>query len=56
VTERCETIGRPVRVELPSGSPLLGTATAIDQEGRLIVETNTRVTAVAAGDVTHLRY
>jgi BirA family biotin operon repressor/biotin-[acetyl-CoA-carboxylase] ligase len=56
VTERCETIGRPVRVELPSGLPLLGTATAIDQDGRLIVETNTGVTAVAAGDVTHLRY
>ncbi|MDQ1581459.1 MAG: BirA family transcriptional regulator [Microbacteriaceae bacterium] len=56
VTERCETIGRPVRVELPSGEPLLGTATAIDQDGRLIVETNTGITAVAAGDVTHLRY
>lgn len=56
VTERCETIGRSVRVELPSGAALLGTATAIDSDGRLVVETNTGITTVAAGDVTHLRY
>jgi BirA family transcriptional regulator, biotin operon repressor / biotin---[acetyl-CoA-carboxylase] ligase len=56
VSERCETLGRAVRVELPSGEHLLGTATALDASGRLIVETNTGITTVAAGDVTHLRY
>jgi len=56
VTARCETLGRAVRVELPSNDVLLGTATAIDSSGRLMVETNTGITAVAAGDVTHLRY
>jgi BirA family biotin operon repressor/biotin-[acetyl-CoA-carboxylase] ligase len=56
ITAHCETIGRAVRVELPSNHQLLGTATAIDSAGRLVVETNTGITTVAAGDVTHLRY
>lgn len=56
VTQRCETIGRSVRVELPSGERLLGEAVGIDPEGRVLIRTNTGVTAVAAGDVTHLRY
>jgi BirA family biotin operon repressor/biotin-[acetyl-CoA-carboxylase] ligase len=56
VTERCETIGRSVKVELPSGERLLGEAVAIDVEGRIVVKSNTALTAVAAGDVTHLRY
>ena len=56
VGDACDTIGRAVRVELPSGANLLGTATGIDAEGRLLVESETGITAVAAGDVTHLRY
>jgi BirA family biotin operon repressor/biotin-[acetyl-CoA-carboxylase] ligase len=56
VVEACETVGRSVRVQLPAGEPLLGTATDIDESGRLVVEANGRRTAVAAGDVTHLRY
>ncbi len=56
VAEGCETVGRSVRVELPSGDVLLGTATGIDVDGRLLVETNDGISAVAAGDVTHLRY
>jgi BirA family biotin operon repressor/biotin-[acetyl-CoA-carboxylase] ligase len=56
VAEACETIGRSVRVELPSGDGLLGTATGIDDDGRLLVDTNAGISAVAAGDVTHLRY
>lgn len=56
VTEASHTIGRPVRVELPDGQDLLGTAVAIDEDGRLIVESDAGLTAVAAGDVTHLRY
>jgi len=56
VVEGCETVGRAVRVQLPAGDPLLGTASDIDELGRLVVESNGRRTAVAAGDVTHLRY
>ncbi|GIT81002.1 biotin--[acetyl-CoA-carboxylase] ligase [Leifsonia sp. LS1] len=56
VAEACHTLGRAVRVELPGGDTLLGTAVGIDADGRLIVESETGRTAVAAGDVTHLRY
>lgn len=50
----CSTIGRQVRVELPGGS-LTGTATAIDDGGRLLVETGGGTRAVDAGDIVHLR-
>ena len=56
VLEACHTVGRPVRVELPGAEPLLGTAVGIDETGRLLVSSDAGVTAVAAGDVTHLRY
>lgn len=56
VAAACDTIGRAVRVQLPTATPLEGTATGIDGLGRLVVDTNGRLTAVAAGDVTHLRY
>ena len=58
VTALCGTLGSPVRVELPGGHDLVGTAIALDADGRLIVEDQAtgEHTAVAAGDVTHLRY
>ena len=58
VTELCTTLGQQVRVELPGGSDLIGTATGIDRHGRLVVRRSSDglVSAVAAGDVTHLRY
>ncbi|MGH1547817.1 biotin--[acetyl-CoA-carboxylase] ligase [Leifsonia poae] len=56
VVEACHTVGRPVRVQLPSGDDLLGTAVGIDEDGRLVVQSDAGRTAVAAGDVTHLRY
>lgn len=56
VAEACHTLGRAVRVELPDGSALVGTAAGIDETGRLLVDSDGRRTAVAAGDVTHLRY
>lgn len=58
VTELCITLGHSVRVELPGGSELLGIATGLDASGRLEVTdpVDGRRTAVAAGDVTHLRY
>jgi BirA family biotin operon repressor/biotin-[acetyl-CoA-carboxylase] ligase len=58
IVELCATLGREVRVELPGGDDLFGVATGIDGAGRLLVTgtADGRVTAVAAGDVTHLRY
>ncbi len=51
----CATLARVVRVALPSGEELVGTATAIDPSGRLLVEHDGRRTAVSAGDVVHVR-
>jgi BirA family biotin operon repressor/biotin-[acetyl-CoA-carboxylase] ligase len=51
-----DTVGRRVSVQLPSGDVLQGEAQAIDAAGRLVVGFNGGTTAVAAGDVTHLRY
>ena len=47
-----------MRVELPGGDDLIGTAVGLDPDGRLIVEEQAtgELQAVAAGDVTHLRY
>jgi BirA family biotin operon repressor/biotin-[acetyl-CoA-carboxylase] ligase len=58
VTGLCTTLGQEVRVELPGGRDLIGTATGIDRHGRLVVRRGSDglVSAVAAGDVTHLRY
>ena len=54
--ELCVTLGRSVRVELPGGAQLVGTATDLDPDGRLMVtEANGRERSVAAGDVTHVR-
>jgi len=54
----CSTLGSQVRVQLPGGDELLGTAIGIDNSGRLSVKRSSdgRVASVAAGDVTHLRY
>jgi BirA family biotin operon repressor/biotin-[acetyl-CoA-carboxylase] ligase len=49
------TLGRAVRVELPSGEVLAGTATAIDADGRLVVAHDGTRTTVGAGDVIHAR-
>jgi BirA family biotin operon repressor/biotin-[acetyl-CoA-carboxylase] ligase len=58
VSEWCRTLGRDVRVVLPGGDDLFGVATGIDSTGRLLVRTarDRETVAVAAGDVTHLRY
>jgi len=54
--EACATIGRRVRVGLPDGAELVGTAQGVDDEGRLLVEQDGgHVTALAAGDVVHVR-
>jgi BirA family biotin operon repressor/biotin-[acetyl-CoA-carboxylase] ligase len=51
----CATLGQDVRVDLPDGSVLAGTADGIDDHGRLLVESSDGTTAVAAGDVVHVR-
>ncbi|SIR81351.1 biotin--[acetyl-CoA-carboxylase] ligase [Williamsia sterculiae] len=52
----CSTVGHRVRVELPGDRELLGIATDVDAEGRMVVRGDDGADhAVAAGDVTHLR-
>jgi BirA family biotin operon repressor/biotin-[acetyl-CoA-carboxylase] ligase len=51
----CVTVGREVRVELPGGALLTGTATDVDTTGRLAVRTASGTTLVGAGDVVHVR-
>lgn len=55
--ERCDTIGRRVRVELPGNKQIRGEATDVDGQGRIVVRVDDtgETIAVAAGDVTHLR-
>lgn len=54
-TAACVTLGRDVRVELPSGDPLTGRASGLDVGGQLVVETPTGPVTVGAGDVIHVR-
>jgi BirA family biotin operon repressor/biotin-[acetyl-CoA-carboxylase] ligase len=51
----CVTVGREVRVELPGGALLTGTATDVDTTGRLAVRTASGTMLVGAGDVVHVR-
>ena len=51
---RCATIGAEVRVVLATGE-VTGRASAIDDDGRLVVETESGPTRISAGDVVHLR-
>ncbi|WP_137724655.1 biotin--[acetyl-CoA-carboxylase] ligase [Prescottella subtropica] len=54
--ERCGTLGRKVRAELPGDRELVGIATDIDHEGRVVITpTGESPVAVSAGDITHLR-
>ena len=49
--ELCGTVGRQVRLELPDGRTVTGTAERVDDTGRLVVGE----IAYTAGDVVHLR-
>ena len=51
----CVSIGRDVRVDLPSGEVLEGRAVEIDPGGRLVVQTSDGLRPVGAGDVVHVR-
>lgn len=54
VRARCATLGRAVRVVL-ADEELTGLASAIDDDGHLVVETAAGPRRVSAGDVVHLR-
>ncbi|PPF82136.1 biotin--[acetyl-CoA-carboxylase] ligase [Subtercola sp. Z020] len=58
VTALCGTLGQSVRVELPTGETVVGRASALDSDGRLVVtrDDGQGTLVVSAGDVTHLRY
>jgi BirA family transcriptional regulator, biotin operon repressor / biotin---[acetyl-CoA-carboxylase] ligase len=52
---RCATLGREVRVSLPGGETLAGTALEVDEAGRLVIAAASGPVAVSAGDVIHVR-
>ncbi|BBZ45588.1 biotin--[acetyl-CoA-carboxylase] ligase [Mycobacterium parmense] len=52
---RSLTIGSRVRAHLPGGRQIVGTASGIDDQGRLCIDTERRTVVVSAGDVVHLR-
>lgn len=53
VRSACGSLGRRVRVELPDGTMIEGTATAVDDQGRLVIDGEHEI---AAGDVIHSRF
>jgi BirA family transcriptional regulator, biotin operon repressor / biotin---[acetyl-CoA-carboxylase] ligase len=53
--DACSTLGRQVQVDQPDGRQLRGEAVAVDDTGRLVVQTADAQVAVGAGDVLHLR-
>jgi BirA family transcriptional regulator, biotin operon repressor / biotin---[acetyl-CoA-carboxylase] ligase len=53
--ERCETLGRLVRVVLSEDRSVEGIADHLDEDGRLVVRTSAGSAAYGAGDVIHLR-
>jgi BirA family transcriptional regulator, biotin operon repressor / biotin---[acetyl-CoA-carboxylase] ligase len=52
---RSLTLGSRVRAVLPGDREIIGTATQVDDIGRLLIDTDTEVVTVSAGDITHLR-
>jgi BirA family biotin operon repressor/biotin-[acetyl-CoA-carboxylase] ligase len=50
----CSTLGMTVRAELPGGRVVDGTATDVDESGRLVVRTSGGIEPIGAGDVVHL--
>lgn len=53
--ERSATLGRPVRALLPGGKEIVGTATDVDAQGRLCIDTGDGTEVIAAADIVHLR-
>ena len=54
--EVCDTIGRRVAVQLPDGATATGVATEVDENGRLVVQSDDgEQRAWSVGDVVHVR-
>ncbi len=53
--DACATVGREVRVDLPSGGTAEGRALGVDFDGRLVVRTGAGPVVLGAGDVVHVR-
>jgi BirA family transcriptional regulator, biotin operon repressor / biotin---[acetyl-CoA-carboxylase] ligase len=53
--ERCDTLGRPVRVLLSEERSIEGIADRVDEDGRLVVRTESGSSVYGAGDVVHLQ-
>ena len=54
--ERCVTVGREVRALLPGGTVVEGTASSVDDDGRLVLRlADGSARVVSAGDIEHLR-
>ncbi|MGO4600121.1 biotin--[acetyl-CoA-carboxylase] ligase [Terrabacter sp. 2RAF25] len=53
--EACSTIGKAVRVHLPTGDAVVGTAVGVDEDGALVVRSGSGTRTFAAGDVVHVR-
>jgi BirA family biotin operon repressor/biotin-[acetyl-CoA-carboxylase] ligase len=53
--DSCSTLGLEVRVHLPTGQAVEGTALDVDDDGGLVVGTPHGRRTFAAGDVVHVR-
>lgn len=51
----CSTIGSSVRLELPGGAAVTGTAVDVDADGAIVLESAGGRVRYSAGDVVHLR-
>ncbi len=49
------TLGSRVRASMPGDREVVGIARAVDETGRLCVDTGGETVAISAGDITHLR-
>ncbi|RAV00441.1 biotin--[acetyl-CoA-carboxylase] ligase [Mycolicibacter senuensis] len=49
------TLGARVRADMPGGQQIEGLARAVDDTGRLVIDTGSETVTVSAGDVTRLR-
>jgi BirA family biotin operon repressor/biotin-[acetyl-CoA-carboxylase] ligase len=49
------TLGSRVRASMPGDREVVGVARAVDETGRLCVDTGGQTVAISAGDITHLR-
>ena len=52
--DRCETLGRAVRVTLPDGRTRAGVAAGVDDDARLVLDSDGVATVLSVGDVEHV--